>query len=88
MSNYIDIVLTKSGVFCVAPAWVVKEGDLVSLTNAVTGADEILEVVAVSTDEKSGDHIKMLEKYIGYPLSRITAKYLKSEVEWYEPIQE
>ena len=84
MMEYIDVVLTKTGVFCVAPPWVVKVGDLVSLTNAVTGKDEIQEIIAVSTDEKGGDHIKMVEKYIGYPLPRITAKYLKSEVEWGE----
>ena len=80
--DYIDVVLTKNGVFCVAPPWVVKEGDLVGLPDALTGKTEIQEVVAVSTDEKDGDHIKMVEKYIGYPLPRITAKYLKSEVEW------
>ena len=88
MSNYIDVVLTKDGVFCAAPPWVVKEGDFVSLPNGLTGNNEIAEVIAVSTDEKDGDHIKMVEKYIGYPLPRITAKYLKSEVEWDEPVQE
>ena len=84
--NYIDIILTRTGVFCVAPPWVVKEGDLVSLTNTITGKNEVLEVIAVSTDEKDGDHIKMVEKYIGYPLPRINAKYLKSEVWWDEEI--
>lgn len=88
MTEYIDIVLTANGVFCVAPPWVVNVGDLVSLPNAATGQVEILEVVAVSTDEKDGNHIKMIEKYIGYPLPRITAKYFKSEVEWNEPVQE
>lgn len=86
MNEYIDILLTANGVFCVAPPWVVKEGDMVSLPNTITGKDEILEVVAVSTDEKGGDHIKMVEKYIGYPLPKITAKYVKSEVEWDEPV--
>lgn len=84
MSEYIDIVLTANGVFCAAPAWVVKEGDMVSLPNALTGKDEILDVIAVSTDEKDGDHIKMVEKYIGYPLPRITAKYFKTEIDWGE----
>ena len=82
MGNYIDILLLAKGVFCVAPAWRVHEGDLVGLSNALTGEDEILEVIAVTTDEVGGEHIKMLEKYIGYPLPRITAKYEKSEVEW------
>ena len=82
------LVLTKNGVFCIAPPWVVKEGDWVSIPNAVTGENEILEVIAVSTDEPDGDHIKMVEKYIGYPLPKITAKYHKSEVEWDEPLHE
>jgi hypothetical protein len=82
MSKYIDIVLTANGVFCVAPPWVVKVGDLVCLPNGLTGKDEMLEVVSVSTDGVDGEHIKQIEKYIGYPLPRITAKYLKSEVEW------
>lgn len=86
--NYIDVLLTQNGVFCVAPPWVVHEGDLVSLTSALTGKDEVLEVIAVSTDEKDGDHIKMVEKYIGYPLPKINAKYLKSEVEWDALFQE
>ena len=88
MNNYIDIVLTRTGVFCVAPPWLVKEGDLVSLTNTITGKDEILEVIAVCTDEIDGSHIKMTEKYIGYPLPRINAKYFKSEVEYGSPLQE
>ena len=88
MTQYIDVVLTKSGVFCVAPPWVVKVGDFVCLQSAVTGNDEMQEVIAVSTDDVDGDHVKMIEKYIGYPLPRITAKYLRSEVEWDEPVQE
>lgn len=88
MTQYIDVVLTRSGVFCVAPPWVVKVGDLVCLQSAITGNDELQEVTAVSTDNVDGDHVKMIEKYIGYPLPRITAKYLRSEVEWDEPVQE
>ena len=84
MSEYIDVLLTKNGVFCAAPPWVVKVGDLVSLPNMATGNDEILEVVSVSTDSVNGDHIKQLEKYIGYSLPKINAKYFKSEVEWEE----
>ena len=86
MRNYIDILLLAKGVFCVAPAWKVHEGDLVGLPNLVTGENEVLEVIAVTTDEVDGEHIKMLEKYIGYPLPKITAKYLKSEVEWDEAV--
>ena len=88
MSEYIDVVLTANGVFCVAPPWVVKVGDLVCLPDGLTGEPNVLEVVSVSTDEKGGDHIKMIEKYIGYPLPKITAKYFKSEVEWDGAIHE
>lgn len=82
MVKYIDVVLTQDGVFCVAPPWKVKEGDLIGLQDALTGKEELKEVIAVSTDDTDGDHIKMVEKYVGYPLPRITAKYSKSEVEW------
>lgn len=88
MGNYIDILLTKAGYFCVAPPWVVKEGDLICLPDAVSGENKTLEVVAVATDEVDGDHIKLLEKYIGYPLPKIKAKYHRNEVEWDEPVQE
>ena len=88
MSEYIDVVLTANGVFCVAPPWVVKVGDLVCLPNALTGKNEVLDVVSVATDEKGGDHIKMIEKYIGYPLPKITAKYFRSEVEWNGTVHE
>ena len=88
MSDYIDVILTQNGSFCVAPPWTVKEGDLVGLPNALTGANELQEVIAVSTDEKSGNHIKMVEKYVGCPLPRITAKYFKNEVDWDEDVQE
>ena len=80
--EYIDILLTKDGYFCVAPAWTVREGDFVSLPDLLSGKDKVHEVISVVTDEKDGDHIKMMEKYINYPLPRITAKFLKSEVEW------
>lgn len=82
MLKYIDIVLTRNGRFCVAPPWVVKEGDYICLPNAINGNDELQEVVAVSTDNTDGDQINMLEKYIGYPLPRVTAKYQRSEVVW------
>lgn len=82
MLEFIDIVLTQNGTFCVAPPWVIKEGDYVCLPDALTGKDELQEVVAVCTDKTDGDHINMLEKYIGYPLPRVTAKYEKHEVFW------
>lgn len=88
MGNYIDILLTKDGYFCVAPPWVVKAGDLIGLPDAVSGESKVIEVIAVATDEVEGDHIKLIEKYTGYPLPKITAKYHRNEVEWDEPVQE
>lgn len=85
MSNeYISIVLTLDGMFCIAPPWEVKVGDYVGLPDGLNGMDKMREVVAVATDSKDGEHIKLIEKYIGYPLPKITAKYFKSEVEWDE----
>ena len=86
--KYIDILLTQSGVFCLAPPWVVKEGDFVYLRDALSGDNKLFEVVSVVTDEADGDFVKMLEKYIGYPLPKINAKFLKSEVVWDESVQE
>ena len=88
MSKYIDVVLAKNGVFCAAPPWTVKEGDLVGLLDNVVGEIRTLEVIAVVTDEVGGDYISMVEKYVGYPLPRITAKYRKSEVFWDEQVEE
>ena len=81
MSEYIDILLTQDGVFCIAPPWEVKEGDWVCLPDAL-GGNKLREVISVATDAIGGEHAKLIEKYIGYPLPRITAKYRKSEVEW------
>lgn len=88
MVKYVDILLTQDGQFCVAPPWVVKVGDLVCLPDELSGKNEIREVVSVATDSIGGDHIKLIEKYIGYPLPKITARYFKDEVEWDEAVQE
>lgn len=86
MGNYIDIILTLDGYFCAAPPWVVHVGDLIHLPDVVGGKNEIHEVISVVTDEKDGEHIQMIERYIGYPLPRITAKFTKTEVMWDEPV--
>ena len=80
--EYIDIVLTQDGVFCVAPPWTVNVGDLVCLPDVLKGTPRILDVISVATDATDGEHIKMLEKFVGYPLPKITAKYLKRGVDW------
>ena len=82
MTQYIDIVLTRNGMFCVAPPWVVKEGDLVGLLDVLMGDSKVHEVISVATDSVDGDYIKQIEKYVGHKLPKITAKYIKSEVEW------
>lgn len=84
MANYIDILLTQTGMFCVAPPWVIKEGDLVSLPDVLTGEPKMHEVISVVTDSVDGDHIAMIEKYVGHPLPKVTAKYYRTEVEWHE----
>jgi hypothetical protein len=82
MTKYIDIVLTQDGMFCVAPPWVVNEGDLISVPDVLTGKPKIHEVISVATDKTDGDYHKQIEKYIGYPLPKAVAKYMKSDVEW------
>lgn len=88
MSKYIDIVLTQDGYFCVAPPWVIKVGDLICLPDALSGDPKIHEVISVVTDEIGGDYVKQIERYIGHQLPKVTARYLRSEVEWDEPVQE
>lgn len=85
MASYISVLVTKDGYFCAAPPWSVKEGDYVSLPNIENRPHEVISVV---TDEKDGDTVKLIEKYIGYPLPKIHAKYHKSEVEWDDDVQE
>ena len=80
--EYIDIVLTLDGYFCVAPPWEIKVGDLICMPDVLTGEPKIHEVVSVATDSTDGDHIKMVEKYIGHELPKVTARYLRSEVDW------
>ena len=84
MAKYIDVLLTKCGVFCAAPPWEGNEGNLVCLPDALTGENKILEVIAVATCAEDSEYVQMLEKYIGYPLPKITAKYSKREMKWEE----
>lgn len=79
--KYIDILLLSNGVFCVAPAWSVHEGDWVGLPD-LAGEVKILEVVSTITDEVDGDYMKMIRRYVGYDLPRITHRYKKHSVFW------
>ena len=81
MANFINILLLANGVFCLAPAWSVNEGDLVSVTDCM-GEDKVLGVLSVVTDSGDCEIVKMLEKYTGYPLPRITGKYSRKEAVW------
>lgn len=88
MDKYIDILVTLDGVFCAAPPWSVKVGDCVCMPDVLTGAEKVHEVISVATDSVGGEFVTMIEKYIGFPLPKIKAKYMRSEVEWDEPVQE
>ena len=88
MTQYIDIVLTQDGMFCIAPPWVVEEGDLVCLLDVLTNEPKMREVISVSTDSVDGEHIKQICKYVGHRLPKIVAKYKKSEVEWDDELYE
>lgn len=82
MGEYITIVLTRKGMFCVAPPWTIKEGDWVELPDALEGNPQMHEVISVATVSIDGEHIKQIEKYVGHKLPKVTARYCKSEVEW------
>ncbi len=84
MAKYIGIVLTLDGYFCAAPPWAVKEGDMVTLPNPLTGEDGIHEVISVVTDTADGEFLEMVTKYTGAPLPRVKAKFSKRELEWGE----
>ena len=84
MANYIDIILTKTGTFCVAPPWEVSEGDMVCLKNVLTDEKTVQSVISVVTDKTDGDYIKQIEKYIGCPLPKITEKYKAHPITWRE----
>lgn len=84
MAKYIGVVLTIDGFFCAAPAWKVEEGDLIALPNALTGENGLHEVISVVTDSVDGEFLGMIEKYVGSPLPKVTAKFSKKDLEWGE----
>lgn len=81
MRKFISIVLTEDGYFCAAPFNSVIEGDLVRLEDNVCGKNP-KKVIAVTTDFVDGEHTVQIEKYIGYPLPRITERYSLRELSW------
>ena len=82
MAKYIDLVLTADGIFCIAPAWTIKEGDYVSVVNQITGVSELKKVIATVTESVDGDYIKMIKAYVGCELAKVTQKYRGSELYW------
>ena len=86
--EYVDILLLENGVFCLAPSWDMEEGDFVCLPDCTTGKNKVLEVISVATDKVDGDFVTMVNRYVGYPLPKVTAKYKRTEVEWNEPVHE
>ena len=84
MANYIDIVLTRDGTFCIAPSWTIHAGDFIAMENPITGATELKEVIATATDSEDGDFIKLIEAYIGCKPCKVTQKYRQSVVSWGE----
>ena len=83
MSNYVDILLTEYGVFCIAPPWQVKPGYLISIDGKLKQ-----KVVAVCTDNVDGEFVAMLETSCGHKLHRIKEKYWGCEVEWKDDVHE
>lgn len=82
MIEYIDILLLENGVFCKAPLCKVCEGDIVCVTDVISGVDKAYKVLAVATDTVSGDTTRLIEKYIGYELPKITRRFKAYDVDW------
>lgn len=82
MVEYIDILLLENGVFCKAPSCAVDEGDLVNIPSALTGEPMTLKVIATAWADPQSDTVKLIEKYIGFELPKITKKFKASEVKW------
>lgn len=81
MRKFISIVLTEDGHFCAAPFNSVTEGDFVSMEDNVCGKNP-KKVLSVTTDFADGEHTMQIEKYIGYPLPRITERYAMHTLNW------
>lgn len=81
MTKYVDIVLTEDGYFFQAPMCSMYEGDYIPVPDAVIGS-KYQKVLSVATDQEGGDHISMIEKYIGMPLPKVTEKLKPIDVCW------
>ena len=81
--KYVSIVSTKNGPFCIAPAWKVNEGDLVTIEGP-NFSDEKFRVLAVAVDEENGEFVSMLEKHYGKKLPKVKERFYSVGVVWDE----
>ncbi len=82
MAKFIDVLLLENGVFCKAPSSTVDEGDLVSLPDVIIGKPVIRKVIATAFSSPDGEIVKMIEKYIGFELPKVTESYRARDVLW------
>lgn len=82
MANYIDVLLLENGVFCKAPSCRVDEGDLVSIPSALTGEQTIRKVIATAFLTTDSEAVKLIEKYIGFELPKITESFKQKDIRW------
>ena len=79
--KYVQIIATKDGPLCVAPAWKIDEGNLITV-DGKPFEGKLFQVTAVATDEENGDFIQLLKAYYGYDLPKVKERYYRTEVEW------
>ena len=79
--NYVDIILTTDKRFYIGPAWDVKPGDMIGVTNQC-GEQVLKTVEAAITKEYGGEDMLFIEKYTGCSLKRIDARYRKHDLKW------
>lgn len=85
--NYVDIILTTDKLFYIGPAWDVKPGDMIGVTNQF--GDQLIKTVEdVITEERGGEVMAFIEKYTGCPLKCINARYRKHDAKWPEEKEE
>ena len=85
--KYVNILSTENGPICIAPAWTVNEGDLVTIDNPKFSGEKFL-VLAVATDEENGDVINLLEKHYGGKLPKVNERFYGRKVVWDDDVHE
>lgn len=79
--NYVDIILTTDKLFYIGPAWEVKPGDMIGVTDQF--GDQLIKTVEeVITKEYGGEVTAFIEKYTDCPLQKIDARYRKYDAKW------